>query len=86
MDRRRRINPYRFYVRKYVDYAKAQASVDLNRSEQPWMDLRYGEVLLNRAEAAMELGNTSDALASVNQIRVAGRRYALWFYRPGKSA
>jgi hypothetical protein len=61
-----------FYVRKYVDYAKAQASVDLNRSEQPWMDLRYGEVLLNRAEAAMELGNTSDALASVNQIRVRG--------------
>jgi hypothetical protein len=58
-----------FYVRKYVDYNKPQASVDLNRSEQPWIDLRYGEVLLNRAEAAMELGNSGDALTSVNLIR-----------------
>ncbi|GAA4318586.1 RagB/SusD family nutrient uptake outer membrane protein [Mucilaginibacter gynuensis] len=59
-----------FYVRKYVDYNKPQASVDLNRSEQPWMDLRYAEVLLNRAEAAIELGNTGDALTDINLIRV----------------
>jgi hypothetical protein len=58
-----------FYVRKYVDYNKPQASVDLYRSEQPWIDMRYGEILLNRAEAAMELGNASDALTSINQIR-----------------
>ncbi|AYL95925.1 RagB/SusD family nutrient uptake outer membrane protein [Mucilaginibacter celer] len=58
-----------FYVRKYVDYNKPQASVDLNRSEQPWIDLRYGEILLNRAEAAVELGNNGDALTSINQIR-----------------
>ena len=58
-----------FYVRKYVDYNKPQSAVDLNRSEQPWIDLRYGEILLNRAEAAMELGNSGDALTSVNQIR-----------------
>jgi hypothetical protein len=58
-----------FYVRKYVDYNKPQAAVDLNRSEQPWIDLRYGEILLNRAEAAIELGNTGDALSDINQIR-----------------
>jgi hypothetical protein len=58
-----------FYVRKYVDYNKPQSAVDLNRSEQPWIDLRYGEILLNRAEAAMELGNAGDALTSVNLIR-----------------
>jgi hypothetical protein len=58
-----------FYVRKYIDYNKPQSTVDLYRSEQPWIDLRYGEILLNRAEAAMELGNTGDALSSVNQIR-----------------
>ncbi|MDB5026159.1 MAG: RagB/SusD family nutrient uptake outer membrane protein [Mucilaginibacter sp.] len=58
-----------FYVRKYVDYNKPQAAVDLYRSEQPWIDLRYGEILLNRAEAAMELGNTADALSSINQLR-----------------
>ncbi|MEO3403424.1 RagB/SusD family nutrient uptake outer membrane protein [Mucilaginibacter sp. CAU 1740] len=58
-----------FYVRKYVDYNKAQPTVDLNRSEQPWIDLRYGEILLNRAEAAVELGNNGDALTSINQLR-----------------
>ncbi|WP_448634786.1 RagB/SusD family nutrient uptake outer membrane protein [Pedobacter panaciterrae] len=46
-----------FYVRKYIDAAKPISTVDLNRSEQPWIDLRYAEILLNRAEAAMELGN-----------------------------
>lgn len=61
-----------FYVRKYVDAAKPIATVDLNRSEQPWIDLRYAEILLNRAEAAVELGNTADALASINLIRVRG--------------
>ncbi len=59
-----------FYVRKYVDAAKPIATVDLNRSEQPWIDLRYAEVLLNKAEAAMELGNASDALTAINLIRV----------------
>ncbi|HEY0176970.1 MAG TPA: RagB/SusD family nutrient uptake outer membrane protein [Pedobacter sp.] len=58
-----------FYVRKYVDAAKPIASVDLNRSEQPWIDLRYAEVLLNRAEAAMELDNPGDALTDINMIR-----------------
>ncbi len=58
-----------FYVRKYIDYTKPQATVNLNTSVQPWIDLRYAEVLLNRAEAAVELGNTADALASINLIR-----------------
>jgi hypothetical protein len=58
-----------FYVRKYIDYAKPINTVDLYRSEQPWIDMRYAEVLLNRAEAAFELGNAADALTSINQIR-----------------
>jgi starch-binding outer membrane protein, SusD/RagB family len=58
-----------FYVRKYVDYNKLQATVNLNTSVQPWIDLRYAEVLLNRAEAAVELGNTADALTDINLIR-----------------
>ncbi len=59
-----------FYVRKYVDYSKAQSAVDLNRSEQPWYDFRYAEILLNRAEAAVELGKAGDALECINKIRV----------------
>jgi hypothetical protein len=58
-----------FYVRKYVDYTRLQSTVALNTSVQPWIDLRYGEILLNRAEAAMELGNTADALTCINLIR-----------------
>lgn len=58
-----------FYVRKYIDAAKPISTVDLNRSEQPWLDLRYAEILLNRAEAAMELGNAGDALTLINMIR-----------------
>jgi len=58
-----------FYVRKYIDYNKAINTVDLNRSEQSWIDLRYAEILLNRAEAAFELGETGDALTCINQLR-----------------
>jgi len=58
-----------FYVRKYINYNEAQASVNLNTSVQPWIDFRYAEILLNRAEAAMELGNTADALTCINLIR-----------------
>lgn len=58
-----------FYVRKYIDYAKATTEADLYKSQQPWIDLRYAEVLLNRAEADVELGATGDALTCINMIR-----------------
>jgi hypothetical protein len=58
-----------FYVRKYIDYNKAQAACGLYKSTTSWIDMRYAEVLLNRAEADVELGNTSDALTTINQIR-----------------
>ena len=58
-----------FYVRKYIDYTRSKETVDLNTSVQPWIDFRYAEVLLNRAEAAVELGNTGDALTDINLIR-----------------
>jgi hypothetical protein len=38
-------------------------------SAQDWLIFRYAEILLNNAEAAFELGNTADALNSINQIR-----------------
>lgn len=58
-----------FYVRKYVDYNRDQSACGLYMSTQSWIDMRYGEVLLNRAEAAMELGNKTDATASINLLR-----------------
>lgn len=58
-----------FYVRKYIDYNKPQSQCGLYQSTTSWIDLRYAEVLLNRAEAAFELDNPTDALTIINQIR-----------------
>ena len=35
----------------------------------PWIHIRYAEVLLNFAEAAQALGETEEALAALNQVR-----------------
>ncbi|HLZ87320.1 MAG TPA: RagB/SusD family nutrient uptake outer membrane protein, partial [Puia sp.] len=61
-----------FYVRKYVDYNKPASACGLYQSTQSYIDMRYAEVLLNRAEAAMELGTgamQADALSDINQVR-----------------
>jgi hypothetical protein len=58
-----------FYVRKYIDYNKPKDDCGLYRSTTHWIAVRYAEVLLNRAEAAFELGKKDDALNCVNQIR-----------------
>jgi hypothetical protein len=61
-----------FNMKKYLDPNMAQAQV-LNSgttgSTQPWMMMRYGEVLLNFAEAAVELGKITDAKDKINMIR-----------------
>ena len=65
-----------FSVRKYMDPDLEPERVLLNYSDQSWIEFRYGEILLNRAEAAIELaeagaGNEyrSDAFACINEIR-----------------
>jgi hypothetical protein len=65
-----------FTVKKYLDPAKAAADIGNNRSEQSWIEIRYAEVLLNRAEAAYELYNAgqagtyqTQALTDLNAIR-----------------
>jgi len=44
-----------FGLRKYMNPNMPPELVVENRSDQSWIELRYGEVLLNRAEAAFEL-------------------------------
>jgi hypothetical protein len=65
-----------FSVRKWLDPNKPTSEVLENRSDQTWIELRYAEVLLNRAEAAWELNNLGqngsylqDAFTAINQIR-----------------
>lgn len=52
-----------FYLRKYLNPDPNSINTG-NNSSQPWIEIRYAEVLLNRAEAAWELvslGQTSSS-------------------------
>jgi hypothetical protein len=58
-----------FYLRKYLDPSLDRSRVRTNGSSQHWIAIRYGEVLLNYAEAAIELGNVTEAKEKINMIR-----------------
>lgn len=65
-----------FAIRKYLNPDMDAALVVENRSDQSWIEFRYGEILLNRAEAAFELAEAGagvnykeDAFNCVNEIR-----------------
>lgn len=57
-----------FYLRKYID-ANGGASTRGIQSDVWWVWFRLGEIYLNAAEAAFELGQTNDALTYTNAIR-----------------
>jgi hypothetical protein len=66
-----------FVTRKFQNESLTQAEVRLFKSTQPWTDMRYAEILLNRAEAAYELYTAGmievdyqqDAFLAINDIR-----------------
>lgn len=69
-----------FHGRKYLNLGITLGETTLHTSTQPWIEIRYAEVLLNRAEAAVELaqnGETTykgtnmiqDAFECINDIR-----------------
>lgn len=55
-----------FYVKKFMDPVNR---LNYGRSTTPWMIFRYGEVLLNFAEAAFELNKPDEAIDAINKIR-----------------
>ncbi len=66
------VNGTGFGVLKYVDEAHGNLiglNGDWATSSVDWLVFRYGEILLNYAEAALALGKSGDALGAVNQIR-----------------
>lgn len=65
-----------FHGLKWINLNWSVGETQLHRGTQTWIDIRYAEVLLNRAEAAIELaqnGGSSDllddALACINKVR-----------------
>lgn len=57
-----------FYLRKYIDDVNLSSTRGI-RSDVWWVWFRLGEIYLNASEAAMELGQTTDALLYVNKLR-----------------
>ncbi|EDM34331.1 putative outer membrane protein [Pedobacter sp. BAL39] len=57
-----------FYNRKYLDPAVGSGRRG-RQSDVAFIRYRFGEVLLNAAEAAFELGQTPIALGYINQVR-----------------
>jgi hypothetical protein len=64
--------PYRsstgFHIRKYLDPAPGARSSAID-SDMWWVYFRLGEVYMNAAEAAFELGLTGEAVGYVNTLR-----------------
>lgn len=69
-----------FHGAKWINTDWTLAETVLHRSVQSWIDIRYAEVLLNRAEAAIELAQNGvatvngvnlleDAMACINDVR-----------------
>lgn len=58
-----------FLIRKYMNPDITKSQVVIGHGEEHWIDIRYAEILLNRAEAAFQLGKTEDALTCINQVR-----------------
>ncbi|MDR8392551.1 RagB/SusD family nutrient uptake outer membrane protein [Aliifodinibius sp. S!AR15-10] len=56
-----------YYLRKFIDPTVAHANG--TTQEIPWIYFRYGEILLNYAEASIELGEEEDARNALNQLR-----------------
>jgi len=73
----RRTSSTGILLRKYINPQTPADQINVHMSEQGWIEMRYAEVLLNRAEAAFELyllGETdvdyqADAFKCINQIR-----------------
>ena len=59
-----------FYIKKFIDPAVLSSARGVG-TDIAWPRFRYGEVLLNAAEAAFELGgsNIADAITYINMIR-----------------
>lgn len=60
-----------FLLRKNLDTSLPAEYVVQRRSESDWVDMRYAEVLLNRAEAAFELEQLGEPPAGTNWLEDA---------------
>lgn len=55
-----------YLLKKFID---PTINAQFTKQEIPWPFFRYGEILLNYAEASIELNELDDAVSALNQIR-----------------
>ncbi len=55
-----------YYLRKMLD---VELDGEVDNNENAWVEMRYAEVLLDYAEACIELGDVSEGLKAVNMVR-----------------
>jgi hypothetical protein len=58
-----------YYMKKFLDPSISAMEWPANQQINPWRYIRYAEVLLNYAEACIELGQESEAKTYINMIR-----------------
>lgn len=59
-----------FWLKKWTDPVLPRALINPGTSQTSYMDMRYGEVLLDYAESSFELGHpASEAQSALNQLR-----------------
>lgn len=55
-----------YNLAKFID---RNINPDTEQAYNPWIHIRFAEILLNYAEASEELGQTGDALMALNEVR-----------------
>ncbi len=55
-----------YYLKKMLD---VEIDGELNNNENSWLEIRFAEVILDYAEACIELGEIQEGLEAVNMIR-----------------
>jgi hypothetical protein len=59
-----------YYIRKYIDESKCGCTSGSDGSSSPtWIWFRYGEILLNYAEAMYKLGDEETSREYINKVR-----------------
>lgn len=66
------------YIAKYIRYPGEFARGNARATSHNYSMMRYAEVLLIAAEAAVEIGNNADATMYINMVRARARAGGAW--------
>ncbi len=74
------------YIAKYIRFPGDFARGNARATSHNYSMIRYAEVLLIAAEAAVELGDNASAITYINQVRARARSGGSWKNTPASAA